>query len=236
MEGALILGCRARFRDGFFARARDAGPLFSTGVGTTVAEAALIPVQVVPALICGCGLPFAYAIGRRSVGRGPVDAIDAAGLAAALIVGAWAFRSYGAAVAIVAMAASACAISDVRFGYIFDAVLAAAGTTIAISGAIDGEGARIVPASIACFAVVAILSATFRGSIGAGDVKYSAILGGLGIASGLESIALAFACGGAVAAILMVAGKARRDSSLPFAPFLAVGVLASLTIGRTWGL
>jgi leader peptidase (prepilin peptidase) / N-methyltransferase len=102
------------------------------------------------------------------------------------------------------------------------ALAVAAGELRALSGGL---------ALVAAFAVLAVLP---RSALGFGDVK---LCGGLGTALALISwralivgVLLAFVFGGVVALALLLSGRVRRDTAIPFGPALIAGALvAALT-------
>lgn len=131
----------------------------------------------------------------------------------------------------VALAVGGAAVSgfaDAVTGYVFDelsglmlcGVLSAALFVGRLQAAAIGSGVTIL--------VLSSLYAATRGrGLGLGDVKLGATIGaGLGPTHGLASIGLAFACGGAYGALLLLLRRARRDSEIRFAPFLGIGAIA----------
>lgn len=62
------------------------------------------------------------------------------------------------------------------------------------------------------------------GCFGGGDVKLAAACGlVLGLEKNLEAFVIAVLAAGGYAAVLLVFGKLRRDSQIPFGPFLCLG-------------
>jgi len=94
--------------------------------------------------------------------------------------------------------------------------------------AVAGEG-RALLAGVATFAVYAVLAVLPRGGLGFGDVKLAGVLGLalglLGWGAVVRGTALAFTIGGVAALALLVTGRARRDTQLPFGPCLLAGAL-----------
>lgn len=123
--------------------------------------------------------------------------------------------------------ASVCAVTDWETGLIFDDVTAATlFVTLCTALACGTLGAAIAGA----FAVVCVLgalhTATRGAGLGLGDVKLGASIGaGLGALDGVASVGVAFVLGGTYGAALLVSGRARRDSSVRFGPFLAAGLV-----------
>ena len=72
-----------------------------------------------------------------------------------------------------------------------------------------------------------------RGGMGAGDVKLIAMIG---FYTGLRGVAtvllLAFLSGAVTGLVLVATGRLTRKSALPFAPFLALGALVEVFLGR----
>jgi leader peptidase (prepilin peptidase)/N-methyltransferase len=69
------------------------------------------------------------------------------------------------------------------------------------------------------------------GALGMGDVKLAALIGAM---VGVEQVAIALAMGillaGAAAAVLLLAGRARRGDSLPYGHFLALAAITALVL------
>jgi leader peptidase (prepilin peptidase)/N-methyltransferase len=71
-----------------------------------------------------------------------------------------------------------------------------------------------------------------RGGMGGGDMKLGAMLGAfLGWKVALVAVLLGVLAGGALAVVLLVAGRKGRKDAVPFGPFLALGGM----IGLLWG-
>lgn len=69
------------------------------------------------------------------------------------------------------------------------------------------------------------------GCFGGGDVKLAAACGLiLGPEKNLTAFAIAVLAAGGYAAVLLAAGKLRRDSQIPFGPFLSLGAAAALLL------
>ncbi|MGI6485787.1 MAG: prepilin peptidase [Tepidanaerobacteraceae bacterium] len=80
------------------------------------------------------------------------------------------------------------------------------------------------------FLVIYIFS---KGGMGAGDVKFAAVLGSfLGVKLLLLSIIIAFLSGAAVGMWLILVTKKSMKSSIPFAPFMGLGAITSLLCGE----
>lgn len=77
------------------------------------------------------------------------------------------------------------------------------------------------------------------GGMGLGDVKLSGVLGMAlawwGWGAFVVGAFAGFVLGGAYAAVLMVAGRARRGTGIPFGPWMLLGALLGVTVGeRLW--
>lgn len=88
---------------------------------------------------------------------------------------------------------------------------------------------RALEAGAALFAVYLLMNILARGAMGMGDVKLALAIGLLtGFLGWFEVIAatgLAFVLGGAVSAFLLVARRANRKATIPFGPFMLLGLV-----------
>ena len=118
-----------------------------------------------------------------------------------------------------------CAITDAQTGYIFDLVTAPAAAITATISALNGDVvSTLLGGAVATGALALIFAATLGRGIGLGDVKLGAVIGcALGTTNALIALEIAFACGGAYAAYLLLSARGRRGDAVAFAPFLAVG-------------
>jgi leader peptidase (prepilin peptidase)/N-methyltransferase len=75
-----------------------------------------------------------------------------------------------------------------------------------------------------------------KGGMGDGDVRLSPLLGAylgwLGLPFVPVGLFLAFLFGSIVGVVAMVVGRAGRKTAVPFGPFLALGTLVAVFIGR----
>jgi Flp pilus assembly protein protease CpaA len=82
-----------------------------------------------------------------------------------------------------------------------------------------------------CGGAVLLLAIVSRGGIGGGDIKLTAMLGGmLGWREALIAFALSQVVGGAIAVILLAAGRRGRRDHLPIGSLIATfGVMVLIT-------
>ncbi len=80
---------------------------------------------------------------------------------------------------------------------------------------------------------LALFLLTRKKGIGFGDVKYAFVMGFLlGFPSIIPALYIAFLTGATVALILVVGGKKKLKSSIPFGPFLVLGTFVNLLWGQ----
>lgn len=182
-------------------------------------------------------LPWAARRGLNELGeRITPDVRDIVGLGTGAIAAAWyAWRgpeSYG----ILCASLIVSVITDIRKGVVLDLVV---GATIVLLGLSAWANGTLPAFALGMAAVALVMLAIFvlaRGGIGAGDVKLAAVLGGaLGAGAGLAALALAFVAGGVVASVALATGRARRDTAIPFAPYVALGAAITIAL-RSVGL
>ena len=111
---------------------------------------------------------------------------------------------------------------------------------VTIAAAVDGQWGALVRGAVAAIAIPAAmlaLSEAFRllrgqVGIGMGDIKLAISLGlVLGYLGGLELVAFAYATvisAVLIAVVLLVSGRAKLASRIPFGPYLAVGTMVVL--------
>lgn len=101
---------------------------------------------------------------------------------------------------------------------------------LAISGVWPDRGlAEASLGGFGAFAVSAFVRGVSRGGLGAGDVKMAALAGAVVGSPGiLYAGILACLAGGTVAAVTLASREVRSSDSLPYGPFLAVGVFGAL--------
>lgn len=130
----------------------------------------------------------------------------------------------------------AIAFIDIQEGIISDILLG-------ILGMLGILGLLVEPSQILSHLLTAIITFTFflviflltRGrGIGFGDVKYAFFIGLLLSWQGvLVALYTAFLTGAVISIILVIAGKKKlRGATIPFGPFLSLGVIVSLLFNR----
>ena len=132
------------------------------------------------------------------------------------------------------------AVLDLRCRRLPDPLVAALAAVVcpplAAAALALGEPGRLGRAALAAVLVGAVhLVAALLGGLGLGDVKLAAVLGfPLGFV-GWPAVAIGLIvphlAAGPVAAVLLLRGRVRRRSALPFGPALLVGALAGLAFG-----
>jgi prepilin signal peptidase PulO-like enzyme (type II secretory pathway) len=79
------------------------------------------------------------------------------------------------------------------------------------------------------FGIFLLLGLLSRGAMGAGDIKLAGVIGlMIGYPPIISALLLGVALGGAAAAVLLVARRAGRKSTMAYAPYLAVGAIVVL--------
>ena len=118
-------------------------------------------------------------------------------------------------------------------------VMALGAPLLVIAALIDNEPRRIYMALIGAtisLAVMGVLYIASRGGLGDGDVRLSPLLGMyLGwLNPGLALVGLfyGFILGAVVGVVMMIIGKAGRQTQLPFGPFLAAGSIVAIFYGQ----
>jgi len=82
--------------------------------------------------------------------------------------------------------------------------------------------------------LLTLLTLIFPGAIGGGDVKLLAASGlYLGFAGALRAIVFTFLSGGILTLLMVALGRAKLRGKIPYAPAIAVGVLAALSSPAT---
>jgi leader peptidase (prepilin peptidase)/N-methyltransferase len=97
-----------------------------------------------------------------------------------------------------------------------------------------GGAHRALASGALTFAAFAVLAVLPRSALGFGDVKLAAVLGTalgwFGWQAAVWGPVLAFVLGGFVALGLLISGRARVDSALPFGPYLLAGALLAMVL------
>lgn len=158
-----------------------------------------------------------------------------AGLAIGPSICAAASLHHAALIAATIAVCAACvsAQTDVQCGLIFDSVTLGALAVLLLRAA----GTGTLPAAcIGCVALAALLGAVWVASggrgMGLGDVKFAAVMGAaFGCAWGVAALGAAFISGGMAAAMLLLARRLDRSSTLPLAPFLTIGCVFATAMG-----
>lgn len=132
--------------------------------------------------------------------------------------------------------ATVCAFTDVRCGYIFDAVTVPTLAIIVALAFVDGSVAfAAAGAAISGGTLFALHVLTGGRGLGLGDVKLACCTGAaLGARNGIVSLGAAFVAGGMYATFLLVTRRARRGQEIAFAPYIAAGMAAALMAGNVW--
>ena len=93
------------------------------------------------------------------------------------------------------------------------------------SATLLGAGLSAATGSLVLFVVFFIIAAAGRGAMGAGDVKVAALCGAIaGVESAMALLLVTFLIGGLFAVVALLSGFRTRKDTLPFTPFLALGV------------
>jgi leader peptidase (prepilin peptidase)/N-methyltransferase len=110
------------------------------------------------------------------------------------------------------------------------------------AGLLSGQwplGSTLVGTAVWLIPLGGIWLLTGGRGMGFGDVKLApslgATLGWVSASSAVVGLGAAFVAGGVVGIALMVTGRARRGSQLPFGPFLLLGALVGLLVGDAVG-
>jgi prepilin signal peptidase PulO-like enzyme (type II secretory pathway) len=135
--------------------------------------------------------------------------------------------------AVLAMAcAIVCAATDLATGLIFDSVTALTAMMILLAALVAGSLTATTTGACVCAGSLCALYALTRGrGIGLGDVKLGAVIGaGCGGVAAFGAIGSAFVAGALWAVPLLVRKRVGAGDRIVFAPFLALGTIASLGV------
>jgi leader peptidase (prepilin peptidase) / N-methyltransferase len=131
--------------------------------------------------------------------------------------------------AIVLGGVAVAAIADARTGFVFTPLTLLLGLAALLAATVDGGAARAGSGMLVVGGTLFALHALTAGrGIGLGDVRLGCAVGAaFGAIPGLIALAWAFVLGGAYGSILLVTGRAKRGSEIPFAPFIAVATIVA---------
>jgi leader peptidase (prepilin peptidase)/N-methyltransferase len=123
------------------------------------------------------------------------------------------------------------AATDLSCGRIYNSVLGATLALVTCLGAVDGAFAAI-SGGICGFCLSAALHFASGGrGIGFGDVKLFAVSGvALGTSGVIACFAASFILGAACTLVLLATSRIRRTASVPFAPYIASGAIATVCL------
>ena len=135
---------------------------------------------------------------------------------------------------------SALVVTDLEHRLIPNRILYPAGivTILLLMGGalVDGMPGRLGDAFLSaalCLVGMGGLSVLGRGALGMGDAKLSGLLGLIcgyrGVEIALQAVLAGFLIGGGAALVLLLSGRARRQTHIPFAPALVAAAWLSLS-------
>lgn len=117
--------------------------------------------------------------------------------------------------------------------------LALGAPLLVVAALVRDEPRRIwtmVLGAVLALAFMWALHAISKGGMGDGDVRLSPLLGAylgwLGLPYVPVGLFLAFLFGSIVGVTAMIVGRAGRKTAIPFGPFLALGTVAAVFVGR----
>lgn len=173
---------------------------------------------------CGVDLSLASGLGLK---------VLLLGSAAESAIGVYLHTGLSASIVFAFGAAIVGAACDAVCGYVFDAITMPAFLLTCACVLWAGTAAAAAEGAVAAAGVLGILYVITCGrGVGLGDVKLAACIGaGIGVAGGLEALGVAFVSGGAYAAYVLLAKRARRGDELCFAPYLAAGMAVAILHG-----
>ncbi|MBO0984271.1 A24 family peptidase [Rathayibacter sp. SD072] len=115
--------------------------------------------------------------------------------------------------------------------------IAVGGVLVLIASVVDGrpgDGLRALLGGLALFAVYLVLALISPGGLGMGDVKFAAVIGTMLASRGwselLVGAAAGFALAALAAAVLLLTGRARRGTPVPFGPMMLAGAVVVLAL------
>jgi len=124
------------------------------------------------------------------------------------------------------------AVTDQTAGYILDIVTLPSCAFAIVTETSSAAGFHpLIGAFAVSGAMLVLYTITRRRGLGLGDVKLAAVSGTLlGPQTGLISLGVSFVLGGCMAGLLMLSGRASPKMTMPFAPYIAAGLLTVLTL------
>lgn len=143
-------------------------------------------------------------------------------------------------IALLCMTGAACVdFRERRIPNVFPSIMTVSGMTLLIAGVIlkqNGAVAYMTGSFVSCAASVILLmlaSALTKQGIGAGDIK---LIGALALLTGVYAVIgtiffSSFICG-VVAIVALITRKMSANNSLPFGPFLFVGLIITVLTGN----
>jgi prepilin signal peptidase PulO-like enzyme (type II secretory pathway) len=171
---------------------------------------------------CGSSISFWY----------PVSEITYGALAA-LFASRLGVSAYSIDIFLLAGTAVCISIVDLKTLSIPNSLVIAIAALSAYPIFLNGDIADNLYGFAALFAVFIVILLVFPGSFGAGDVKLASVIG---LVSGLELsiviLEIALVTGAVSGVLYAVMKKKSLRSKIPFAPFLAVGLIVSFLYGR----
>lgn len=173
---------------------------------------------------------------RRAV---VLTAVPAAAWAVPVSGPGWATPAF----VVLALAGAALGVVDARTHRLPDAISlpasAAFGLLLVLGAVADGAYEALGRAAVGAAVLGAaywLLHRIHRSGLGYGDVKLAPALGAATAWAGWDTLVLgsvaAFVLGGLVAVVLLATHRARRDTAIPFGPFMLAGAALALTL--TW--
>ncbi|WP_230673379.1 prepilin peptidase [Rathayibacter sp. Leaf248] len=115
--------------------------------------------------------------------------------------------------------------------------IALGGLLVLVASLVDGrpgDGLRALLGGLALFAVYLVLALVSPGGLGMGDVKFAAVIGTMLASRGWTELLLGAAAGfvlaALAAAVLLLTGRARRGTPLPFGPMMLAGAVLVLAL------
>lgn len=166
------------------------------------------------------------------------------GGAAALVIAWWRFEGAWMLVPFAALAVVSSVLAWIDLtthrlpNRIVVPTIAAAVPVLGIAAVLDHEPHRAIGAlvgGVALFGGYLLLAVLSPAGMGMGDVKLAAIVGcfagALGVTAWLLAAIAGFVLGGVVATIGILVGRARRDTAIPFGPWMLAGLWVAVAAG-----